>query len=95
MKIPKNEVGALICRCDKGAEGSIRLSSPLSVGTPKNVRIRGQCPPRCTPIGTVHTHPGGPVRLSTVDGKSLAKHNLPLGCVTDGRTMRCYLVKKQ
>jgi|GEM_PF-6379104 len=88
--IPKNEIGAAICRCDTGYE-----LGPMVMGTPDSVRVPKRCRSGCEPVGTVHTHPGGPVRLSGKDVESLCKANLRIGCVTDGKTMRCYEVERR
>lgn len=88
MDIPDHEVGATICRCGPNYE-----LGPMASGTRNRVKVPISCRTRCKPVGIVHTHPGGPVRLSNVDKKSLAKAKLSIGCVTDGVRMRCFRVK--
>ena len=89
MKVPDHEIGAAICRCDN----QYKLG-PFAEGTRNNVMVPIRCPARCKPEGTVHTHPGGPLRLSNVDIVNLAKADLKIGCVSDGARMRCYRVSR-
>ncbi len=88
MKIPNHEIGAAICKCGENFE-----LGPFSSGSRNKVSVRVRCRSGCKPAGIMHTHPGGPVRLSNVDVKNMARTGLPIACVTDGKRMQCNHVK--
>jgi proteasome lid subunit RPN8/RPN11 len=90
MKIPSYEIGAAICRCGD----TVRLGK-FFAGDRNSVKVPIRCRSGCKPVGTFHTHPGGPVYLSRKDVDSIQKANLEIGCVSDGERMRCYRIKRK
>ena len=84
----KNERGYTFC---KGG-GKIR-KGPEVTGTPSNVAIPVRCPSGTKPRALFHTHPGGSIRMSPQDIKTMREKNIPV-CVRVGNKVRCYRPKR-
>lgn len=71
-----------------------RLRKGIEVkGDAHSVTIPISCPPGSQPRALVHTHPGGSLKLSPQDIKTMREKGLPV-CVRAGNKIKCYRSKK-
>lgn len=82
------EIGGVIC-C-KGVKCTI--PKLYSQGQHSNVTVPIGCPPGYKAAGVWHTHPDGVAYPSNKDIASLRKARIPISCITNNITTKCYKI---